>query len=149
MAQKPPDKVQREIEELLDTLDNFVPEERLAQKIRGRYRRQQVERTTGPFKRIANRFSRVTAGQLMLAGIALLLIAYLMRNAIGDFFVLAVVVGLVALVAGFLLSLIFGSSRRTVTGGNTYEKRWRGQVIEYEEPPANRLRNWFKGRRDK
>ena len=38
MAPKEPDKVQREIEELLDKLDNFVPEDRFASKMKQRRR---------------------------------------------------------------------------------------------------------------
>jgi hypothetical protein len=141
------DKVQQEIEEILDRLDNFVPEERLATKIRNRSRRKAEPSGPGLVERISKRFSRVTLGQLMLAGLALLAVAFFFRGPLGDAANWLLIAGLVLTVGAFVVSIVTGGgTRRTVSG--RVEKRWRGQIIEYSEPTrSNRLVDWFRGRR--
>jgi hypothetical protein len=143
-----PDKVQREIEELLDRLDNFVPEERLASKIRNRRRRGSAEAGPGIVGRAWKRVARISLGQIMLAGMALLLIAILFRGALGPFGGPLMILGLVMAAGAFLASAFGGGRHRTVGGGSTVEKRWRGQVIDYSQPSAgDRLMGWFRRRR--
>jgi hypothetical protein len=144
MAPREPDKVQREIEELLDRLDNFVPEERLASKIRKKRREE-----TGPglIERGWKRVSRLSLGQAMLAGIALILISWIFRAPLGSLAGPVMVVGIILVIGVFVLSIVNGDSRRTIAGGRP-EKRWRGQVIDYSEPStASRIRDWFRRRR--
>jgi len=141
------DRIQREIEELLDKLDTFVPEERLASKIRNRSKRKEPA-TPGPIQRGFARVARISLGQLIIAGIALLLIAFFFRGPLGSIASWLMIAGLVVAGIAFVLSLVTGGTGRTVTGGGTVEKRWRGQVIEYSEPSAaNRIRDWLRSRR--
>src|SRR3546814_5591917 len=66
-------------------LDTFVPEERLAEKIRKRRKQQQrVDSGPGFFERATRRVSQVSLGQLMLAGLALMLIGWLFDDALGS-----------------------------------------------------------------
>jgi hypothetical protein len=142
MAPTEPDKVQREIEELLGKLDNFVPEERLVSKIKNRRKAE-----TGLFERLLKRVSRITLGHVMLTGLALLLLASFAPGAFAGYARYALVLGLLLTAGAFVMSVIGWDSRRTITGG-TSEKRWRGQVIDYSQPSAsNRLRDWWRGRR--
>ncbi len=144
MPPREPDKVQREIEELLDKLDNFVPEDRLAQKIR---KRQRDEMGPGLLERAWTRISRISLGQAMLAGLALLLIGTFFRQPLGGWAGPIMIAGIVLAAGAFLLSVVNGDSRRTISGGRS-EKRWRGQVIDYSEPSAtSRLRDWLRRRR--
>jgi hypothetical protein len=146
MPQKEPDKVQREIEELLDKLDNFVPEERLVSKIRSR---RKVESGPGMLERLLARAGRLTLGHLMLTGLALLLVGTFVRAPLGSFATPVVITGIVLTVCAFFLSIVNRDSRRTLSGGGT-EKRWRGQVIDYSEPsPTSRFREWLRGRRQR
>lgn len=144
MPQKGPDKVQREIEELLDKLDNFVPEERLVSKIRNRRR---AETGPGPVQRLTARLAKLTLGHVMLAGMVLLLVGTFARGPLGGAATWVVVLGIVLTVGAFMFSLINGDSRRTIAGRGP-EKRWRGQVMDYSTPSAtSRLRDWFRSRR--
>lgn len=144
MAPREPDKVQREIEELLDRLDNFVPEDRLASKIQ---KRRRAETGPGPIERAWKRVSRLSLGQAMLAGLALIVISWIFRSPLGSFASPVMIVGIVLVIGAFVLSVVNGDSRRTITGGRQ-EKRWRGQVIDYSEPStASRIRDWFRRRR--
>jgi hypothetical protein len=144
MTPKEPDKVQREIEELLGKLDNFVPEERLASKMK---QKRRAAAGTGMIERVLKRVSRITLGHVMLTGLALLLTASFAPGLFGGYSRYAMVLGLLLTGGAFVMSVIGWDSRRTITGGTT-EKRWRGQVIDYSEPsPASRLRNWLRGKR--
>ncbi|MEX2225214.1 MAG: hypothetical protein WEB52_02045 [Dehalococcoidia bacterium] len=145
--QNPPDKVQREIEELLGKLDTFVPEERLAAKIRNR--RKDVRREdSGPtfFERAKRRLSQISLGQLMLAGLALMLIGWLFDDALGAWSTWVTLGGLALTILAFVLSLMTGGARTTV-GARHVQKSWRGQVIEYSEPSRmDRIKEWFRRR---
>lgn len=144
MAPKEPDKIKREIEELLGKLDSFVPEERLVSKIRSRRR---AEAGPGLIERLLKRVSRVTLGHVLLTGLALLLLASFAPGLFGGYARSAMILGLLLTGGAFVMSVIGWDSRRTVTGSTT-EKRWRGQVIDYSQPsPANRLRDWLRGKR--
>ena len=146
MTPTEPDRVQREIEELLGKLDNFVPEERLVSKIKNK-RRQ--EAGPGLFSRTASgvqrRCSKVTLGHVMLLGLALLLLGQFAPGLFGGFAREAVIIGLVMTIIAFILSAMGWDSRRTLARGGTYEKKWRGQTITYSEPTRpNRIREWFR-----
>lgn len=144
MPQHESDKVQREIEELLNKLDNFVPEERLASKIR---KRERAEQGPGVIERVVGRIARLSLGHVLLAGLALLIIGSLFRDTLGALSGPMIITGIVLAIGAFVLSVINGDSRRTLAGGRT-EKRWRGQVIDYSEPSAgSRLRDWLRRRR--
>ncbi len=149
MPQKEPaDRVQREIEELLDRLDNFVPEERLVSKIK---KRQREESGPGAFERASTnarkRFSRITLGHIMLAGLSLMLLAWFVPGLFGGYAGYVRIIGLILTVAAFIGAVIGRDSQRTISGARYYEKRWRGQPIEYSDPPAaSRFRDWLRRR---
>ena len=140
------DRVQREIEELLDKLDNFVPEQRFTAKIRERARRKSADQP-GFFGRIGARLARFSLGQILLAGLALVLVAYFFRSAFGGATTWLIVLGLTMAGTAFVLSIFRGSGGRPL--GGTVEKRWRGQVINYSAgpTPADRIRGWWRNRR--
>lgn len=148
MPQRDSDNIRREVEELLDRLDNFVPEERLISKIRKKRRADAgpnaVQRAWTGFVR---RATRISLGHALLLGIALLLVGTLFRGALGAAAGPVLIAGIVLAVGAFVLSVIIGDSRRTLAGGRP-ERRWRGQVIDYTEPSAaSRIRDWFRSRR--
>ncbi len=141
------DRVQREIEDLLDKLDNFVPEERFISKVKSRKRQQ-----NGPgllsrlWTSLTRPFRRVTLGHVMLAGIALIVTSWLAPGLYGDYARLASIVGLALTAIAIIMSLMGWDARRTIAGGRV-ERRWRGQVIDYETPTTpNRVRDWFRRR---
>jgi hypothetical protein len=147
MSHKPPDKIQREIEELLDKLDTFVPEERLAEKIKRRRKEQRrAEQGPGAFERVTRRLSQISLGQIMLAGLALMIIGWLFNDALGGWSTWVTLGGLLLTLVAFVLSLMTGGARTTV-GPRQVQKRWRGQIIEYSEPSRmDRIRGWFRRR---
>jgi hypothetical protein len=148
MPQNPPDKVQREIEELLDKLDTFVPEERLAEKIKKRrHQQRRDENRPGAFERVTRRLTQISLGQIMLAGLALMLIGWIFNNALGSWAWPVSLAGLLLTGIAFALSVIGGGGARTTVGARHVQKRWRGQIIEYSEPSRlDRFRDWLRRR---
>jgi hypothetical protein len=151
MPGKEPDKVQREIEELLGKLDTFVPEERFTSKIRDRRRQEKLAARTGPTlrERLTRPLSRITLGHVMLAGLACFVIAFFFGGLLGPWTRWLSIAGLLMTGSAFLISVLNrGTSSRTplIRSGRT-QKRWRGQIIEYGEPSAvDRVRGWFRRR---
>lgn len=144
MPPNEPDKVQREIEELLGKLDNFVPEERLVSKIKSR---RKSEAGPGLVERFLKRVSHITLGHVLLAGLALLVLSSVAPGLFGGYARPAMLLGLLLTGGAFLMSVIGWDSRRTITGSGG-EKRWRGQVIDYSAPSApSRFRDWLRGKR--
>jgi hypothetical protein len=141
------DRIHREIEELLDRLDNFVPEERLATKIRNRARRPNADNPSA-LDRVRARIRRISLGQLMLAGFVLIIASWFLSGPLGSFTPWLIGLGLVMTGTAFVLSIARGAGGSRTLGGSA-EKRWRGQVIEYSTGPsaAERIRNWFRRRR--
>lgn len=155
MPGKESDKLQREIEELLDQLDNFVPEERIIEKIRTRRTQQkrheralrEAERGPSLSTAFTSRLSQVSLGHLMIVGLVCLLASWLLRDALGPWATWVMIAGILMTGSAFVLSVVMGAGRRTTIGGRRVERRWRGQVIEYAEPSAmERVRAWFRRR---
>jgi VIT1/CCC1 family predicted Fe2+/Mn2+ transporter len=129
------DKIEREVEEILRKLDRFVPEEsRLA-----RVRRRLGQAASDLLHTLLARLSRISLGQVMLASLILVVVAFFFRSASPVLARWAIIGGLILFFTAFVLSLIGGRSR--------YERRWRGQVIDLSEPSlGSRLRNWLQRR---
>ena len=82
----------------------------------------------------------ISAGRLMIAGIALLILAMIFRALVPGLMAPLIWAGLGLFVLAYLFFLIKPSQPR-------YEKRWRGQSIEEEpESPWDRIRRLFKGK---
>jgi len=129
------DKIEREVEEILRKLDKFVPEEsRLA-----RARRRLRQAASGLLHSLRVRLSRISPGQVMLASLILVVVAFFFRSASPVLARWVIIGGLILFCTAFVLSLLGGRSR--------YERRWRGQVIDLSEPSlGSRLRSWLQRR---
>jgi hypothetical protein len=140
------DRVQREIEELLDRLDNFVPEERFMSKVKSR-RKQEAgpSLSARAWAAIRRPFRRITLGHVMIAGLALAVTTWLAPGLYGDYRGIASLLGAVLIITAIVMSFLGWDARRTIAGGRV-EKRWRGQVIEYDQP-ASGIKGWFRNRR--
>jgi predicted lipid-binding transport protein (Tim44 family) len=131
------DQLQREIEEILNKLDEFIPE----QKATSHLRKQWSERLHAFGGWLGGLVSRVSMGHLMIASLVLVFIAFAFRSsAIGQYSMIA---GLSLL--GLTIVVSFLANRRTRS-----EKRWRGQVVALSGPgPLDRLQDWFRKRRSR
>lgn len=134
------DRLQREIDEILARLDSFPPRRSLWWRLRRR-----VGGVLGGLGRGLRglRLPRLSMGQLLLLGIAVIVIAYLLEPGGANVARYVIVAGIVIFLAAFILSL----RRQT----RPPEKRWRGQPMELGGPDVGqRLRSWWgrwRGRR--
>ena len=127
--------LEREVEEILRKLDRFVPEEGPLP----RARRRMAGAASGILHAVLARLSSVSLGQVMLASLVLVLLAFFFRSASPALARWVVIGGLILFLTAFALSLLSGHSR--------HERRWRGEVIDLSEPGLGaRLRNWLQRR---
>ena len=128
-----PDKLQREIEELLDRLDHFPTRRPVWSRFTGS--------VSGAVRSFASlfrglRLPRISLGQILLAGIALIVIGYVLNPGDASVTRIVIVVGIVLFLGAFILSL-----RRQ---SRAPEKRWRGVPMEMGGPGSgDRLRSWW------
>jgi len=94
---------------------------------------------SGVLHAVLARISIVSLGQVMLASLVLVLVAFFFRSASPALARWVVIGGLILFFTAFVLSFLGGHSRR--------ERRCRGQVIDLSEPRLGaRLRNWLQRR---
>lgn len=136
----PDDRIQREIEDILNKLEDFVPDETVA----SRMRRRSSDAATSFGRALIAPLARISLGQVMLMALALIVIAFFGRR-IQPLFANWV------LIAGVLLFLTsFGLSFFTRGSAPQTEKRWRGRSMELRGPTfGDRLRAWWQRRRSR
>ncbi len=135
----PDDKIQREIEDILNRLDAFVPEEGVASRVRRRSSgtAQSLGRTLlAPLIRLSIR-------HVMLAALALILAGFLTGRAYPAFGHWTLIAGVILFFTAIVLSLFNRGAAPPAM-----EKRWRGQPMHLEGPTlGERLRAWFSSKR--
>jgi hypothetical protein len=142
----PEDKIQREIEDILNRLDTFLPEESVATRVR--------KRSSGAastlLRSVLDPLLSISLRQVILASFALILAGFLIRYSYPDAGRWVLIAGVVLLLGSFVVSFFSRSGGRSGSSGPAPEKRWRGQPMVLQSPSlGDRLRTWFraKGRR--
>lgn len=131
-----PDRIEREIEEILRKIDDFVPES-------GRVRRQPKKVShglSGAQGWLGRRLASISLNQVMLWSLLLFIAAFFFRGIPGASWLM--IGGLIVFATAFVLSL------RSPGGRSVPEKRWRGQPVSYSGPGwPTRLKAWLKARK--
>ncbi len=134
------DRLQKEVEELLAKLETFPPRRSPWARARDAVRRS--------FRAVGDalagiRLPHVTVRNLLLLGVAVIIIAYVFNPGSPSFTRGVIVAGIVIFLVAFVLSLVRQSQAP--------EKRWRGEPMELGGRGASgRLRSWWgrwRGRR--
>ena len=140
------DRIEREIEEILKKIDDFVPEKprsvrkRPADKAAPAFENPSRQSATPRGGSSGGSLSRVSLNQVMGWSLIAVLIAFFLPIPGSGWVILA---ALLVFGVAFLLSRMGG-----VGGGSRgVQKRWRGEPIQYETSFAERMRDWIKGRR--
>lgn len=125
------DQLQREIEEILERLDDFIPEEKPRHRVGSRV----GEAIHGFMGRLGAVVTHASLGYLLVVSLILIFMAFAFRSSsIGQY---SMITGLALL--GLTIGISFVVNRRRP------EKRWRGQVVELPGPRfIDRLQGWFK-----
>ena len=118
-----PRRYEKEIEEIID---------------RDEKRARRTDRVRSVSKRVSISKSRLTlsSGNLMMAGIALIVVGFVLKS----LFVILGTVGALLFVAGYIM--YFTRSRQQPN-----QKRWRGEVVDFQDSWSNKFRRFFNKRR--
>ncbi len=128
-------KLERDIEEVLAQIEQFPPK----RPLRSRIRRRIADVFGGIGRALASiPRPRMSAGQLLLLGIAVIVIAYLFGDSIASRSIvrLLIVGGIVIFLGAFIFSLRRQSSSRLP------EKTWRGQPMDLNQPGEPWWKRW-------
>ena len=137
----PDDKIKREIEDILNKLDNFVPEESAAEKMR--------KRSSGVASSIIRAifapFTRISIQQVMLTALVIIVVGFLAMRIHPIYGRYVLIAGVILFMTSFGLSIF---SRSSDPPPPSCEKRWRGQPINLDGPSLpNRIKAWVKSLR--
>lgn len=136
-----PNRIEREIEEILTRLDEFVPEERRSRRIR----RNAGSKLSRAWARVRSATAGITGGHIVLGAAMLLVVSMFLRGPFPTFAQWSMIIGLVIIFGAIILSIRGNRGTRTV--GGSY---WRGQPLELRRPgPLMRLRMWWRRRNNR
>ena len=134
----PDDRIQREIEDILNRLDAFVPEEGVA----SRMRRRSSEAAAAFGHAVIAPLARISLRQVMLTALVLVIVGFIGMRVYPVFGRWLLVGGVILFLTTIALSL-FSRSAQPKT-----EKRWRGRPLELHQPGLGEwLRTWLRGKR--
>lgn len=136
----PDDKIQREIEDILNKLDTFIPEESPASRVR----RRSSDAASSVVHTLLAPFAGISIRHIMLTALLIIVVGFVgMRVSplIGRWMLVG---GVILFLTSFALSLL----GRNSAPGPTTERRWRGRPIDLSEPSlGDRIRSWFQNKR--
>ena len=129
-------KYEKEIEDILKRAEEVLPKDRAEPSTT-----ETKPPVPGPLSRFTGgRGLKISAGKLMLASFALLLLAMILgASGVGKVIYL-VVAGLILFVIAYALFFVRPGS----PSGAGYEKRWRGRLIEERPSLWDRLKRWLR-----
>lgn len=130
-----PSKLERDIDEVLAKIERFPPKRPLSSRVR----RSVANFFGGVASAIASiPRPNVSIGQVLLLGIALIVIAYVFGDSIGgaDVVRLMIIGGIVLFIGAFVFSL------RRQSGARTPEKRWRGEPMDLNQDDEPWWKRW-------
>jgi hypothetical protein len=133
------DRIEREIEDILRKIDDFVPE--------GNRRRKPPPAKTSPLSNLttwlSQRLTPLSLGQVMMYALVVVIAAFFFRFLKPAVMRWLMIGGLIVLGTAFVLS-VFGGGRTA----RQPEKIWRGQPLDLSGPSwPDRVKYWIKGRR--
>jgi hypothetical protein len=137
----PDDKIQREIEDILNRLDTFLPEESVASRVR--------KRSSGAASSLVHSIvepvTHISLRQVILTALGLIFAGFLVRYSYPSAGRWILIAGVVLLLGSFALSFF---NRSGGGGVPATEKHWRGQPMVLHSPSlGDRLRTWFRTKR--
>jgi hypothetical protein len=134
-----PDRIEREIEEILRKIDDFVPD-----TSRGRRPQRRPARpapTPNPPGWFSRRLAAISLTQVMWWSLFVVIVSFFARAVPGAEWVM--IGALIVFATAFFLSL--GRGGRRAAG---QEKVWRGQPLDLSGPGwPDRIKAWVKGRK--
>src|SRR3989337_1013545 len=97
----PNDDIEREIKDILDRLDHFVPEESAA----SRFSKRTSRWASDMYRAVVSRLARIPLSQVMLAALAMVVLAWLFRFVNPAVARWVIIAGIILLIVSFVASL--------------------------------------------
>ncbi len=135
------DRLEREINEILDKIERFPDPESRRARARKRLLRRIATAIANQQRAFAKRLSGVSVSQLMLVSFLIILGSFFLGRFLGPARSWMLLAGVILFVTSFGI-MVFTRS------GTTQTQHWRGQEVSLRsESLASRLRRWFANRR--
>ncbi len=135
------DRLEREINEILDKIERFPDPESRRARARKRVFRRLANAAAQKQRALARQLSRISIGQLMLASFLIILGSFFFGRFLGPARTWVLLAGVILFVSSFAM-MVFAR------GGPPEGQYWRGREVGYpSEPLAARIRRWFTNRR--
>jgi hypothetical protein len=127
-------KLERDIDEVLAKIERFPPK----RSLRSRIRRRLANILGGAGEALASiPRPQMSIGQVLLLGIAVIIIAYVFRDFIGSSLVrIFIIGGILTFIGAFIFSL------RRQSASRRPQKMWRGQPMDLDRPGGSEP--WWK-----
>ena len=139
----PDDRLEREINEILDKIERFPGPESRRARARKRALRQVATSIADAQRRFARQLARVSMGQVMLLSLLIVMGAFFFGRFLGPARSWLLLAGVLLFVSSFAIMMFTGGAR----GQGGY---WRGREISRRSSPLPaRLRRWFARRRNR
>lgn len=137
-----PDRLEREINEILNKIERFPSPERRRARAARRSLRRFGDGVSSRQRAVFRELSRISLSQLVLLSFLLILGSFLIRG-IGPVGTWIMIAGVVLLISSLAL-MLFGGGRRS----RPQTKQWRGRTISYNSNTLSlRIRRWFSSRK--
>ena len=138
MAEQKPDKLEREIEEILSKIEQFPKPESRRAMARRRALRRFGNAIAARQRAVVQQLSRVAVSQIMLLSFIMIVGSFFFRRVNPLAMQWVLYAGIVLFVSSFAI-MIF---TRSPTRGP--EQRWRGRTLDHGAPSLlDRIRRWY------
>ena len=141
------DRLEREIEEILDKIEQFPSPESRRARARKRYFRQLGSSIGERQRAIASQLGRISISQVLLISFLLILGSLFFRRFNPAVAGWVLVAGVILFVTSFAILVFTRGSTSSSGSGARSQQRWRGREIQagqYGRPsPIDRLRRWW------
>lgn len=135
------DRLEREINEILDKIERFPDPESRRARARKRFLRRIAARIAERQRALVQRLSGISVNQLMLASFLIILGSFFFGRFLGPGRSWLLLAGVILFVTSFAIMIFTRSS-------SAQTQHWRGQEVTFRsESLASRLRRWFANRR--
>jgi hypothetical protein len=137
-----PNRLEREIEEILGRIEQLPPPESRAKRAVRRTLRRAATAIADRQRAVARELSRVSLSQMILLSFLMIIGAVFFRRVSPLLMDWLLVGGAILFIVSFAM-LVFGSR-----GGATRDRQWRGRPIRYQTGPTlqQRVRRWWNTR---
>ena len=139
MAEQKPDKLEREIEEILSKIEQFPKPESRRAMARRRALRRFGNAIAARQRAVMRELGRISVSQLMLLSFIMIVGSFFFRRFNPLLMQWVLYAGIVLFTSSFAIMMFTRSP-----SGRGPEQRWRGRSLESRAPSAlDRLRRWY------